>query len=122
MPTKFENKCYEHLKKIPKGKVTTYKELAIALGMKPIGARAIGNAMRKNPCAPNVPCHRVVLSNGNLGNYSAEGGIKRKIELFDKEYQDQYLSDLKEFFINNKIRKLSEVKLIRDEDIKHDLS
>ena len=36
MPTKFENKCYEHLKKIPKGKVTTYKELAIALGMKPI--------------------------------------------------------------------------------------
>ena len=47
--------------------------------------------------------------------------IKRKIELFDKEYQDQYLSDLKEFFINNKIRKLSEVKLIRDENIKRDL-
>jgi|SRR3989344_145897 len=79
----FYEKVYEKLKKVPKGKVTTYAALAKALNSK--AYRAVGSAMRRNPFAPSVPCHRVVNSNGNLGNFSGKGGVKAKIKLLEKE-------------------------------------
>lgn len=78
----FNEKVWAALKKIPHGRVTTYKELAKYLG-KPKAARAVGNACAKNPNAPSVPCHRVVKSDGRLGGYS--GGVKKKMELLKKE-------------------------------------
>ena len=70
--------------KIPKGKVKTYKEVAIAINI-PKSARAVANACRKNPYAPKVPCHRVIKSDGNLGGYSGKGGIKTKKKLLKSE-------------------------------------
>ncbi len=77
----FSEKCYSILRKVPKGKVTTYKEIAIALGSK--AYRAVGNAMNKNPYAPEVPCHRVVSSDGKLGGFAF--GTKKKIALLESE-------------------------------------
>lgn len=77
----FNQKCYELLKQVPRGKVTTYKALANALGTK--AYRAVGNAMNKNPYAPQVPCHRVINSDGNLGGFAH--GLKRKIEMLKQE-------------------------------------
>lgn len=76
--TSFNERCYALLRKVPKGKVTTYQELAHALGTK--AYRAVGNAMNKNPYAPEVPCHRVVKSDGTLGGF-ASGPAKKKIML-----------------------------------------
>jgi len=70
----FQEKCYELLKQIPKGKVTSYKEIAHALGTK--AYRAVGTAMNKNPNPVEVPCHRVVKADGSLGGY-AYGDIKK---------------------------------------------
>lgn len=80
---RFYHRIYALTTKIPCGKVTTYKELACALNSK--AYRAVGSAMRCNENAPIVPCHRVVKSNGKVGNYSAVGGVKKKIELLRKE-------------------------------------
>ena len=77
----FNQKCYDLLILIPKGKVTTYKEIARALNSK--AYRAVGNAMNKNENAPKVPCHRAVGSNGNLVGYAY--GIENKIKLLEKE-------------------------------------
>ena len=70
--------------KIPKGKVKTYKEVAISIN-RPKSARAVANACGKNPYAPKVPCHRVIRSDGALGGYSAAGGTKTKKKLLKKE-------------------------------------
>ena len=70
--------------KIPKGKVKTYKEVAIGIKM-PKSARAVANACGKNPYPPRVPCHRVIRSDGSLGGFSAPGGIKTKKKLLKKE-------------------------------------
>ncbi len=70
--------------KIPKGKVKTYKEVAIGIN-KPKAVRAVANACGKNPYAPKVPCHRVISSDGSLGGFSAPGGIKAKKKLLKKE-------------------------------------
>ena len=69
---------------IPKGKVKTYKEVAIGIKM-PNAARAVANACGKNPYAPKVPCHRVIRSDGTLGGFSAPGGIKKKKKMLKKE-------------------------------------
>ena len=82
--TKFNERCYSLLVKVPKGKVTTYKEIAKKLNSK--AYRAIGNAMNKNPYAPRVPCHRVVNSNGEIGGFAS--GVKKKIEMLRKEGVD----------------------------------
>ncbi len=74
-------KVYELLNKIPKGKITTYKEIANKLGIK--GYRAIGQIVGANPNAPQVPCHRVVRSDGTLGGYAF--GIEKKIEILASE-------------------------------------
>ena len=92
--TKFQIKVWKYLMKIPKGKVKTYKEVAIGIKM-PKSARAVAvsythlravaNACGKNPYAPKVPCHRVIRSDGSLGGFSAPGGIKLKKKLLKKE-------------------------------------
>jgi len=82
--TKFQVKVWKYLKSIQKGKVKTYKEVAIAINM-PKAARAVANACARNPYAPNVPCHRVIRSDGSLGGFSAPGGTKAKKKLLKKE-------------------------------------
>ena len=82
--TKFQIKVWKYLKKIRKGKVKTYKEVAIAINS-PKSARAVANACGKNPYAPKVPCHRVIRSDGSLGGFSAPGGVKAKKRLLKKE-------------------------------------
>ncbi|MBD3822077.1 MAG: MGMT family protein [Thiotrichales bacterium] len=64
----FDERCYELLMQVPKGKVTTYKAIAEALGTK--AYRAVGGAMNRNPYAPKVPCHRVVNVDGSLGGFA----------------------------------------------------
>ena len=78
---KFHKKVYELCRKIPKGKVSTYKLVAEALNSK--AYRLVGQALNKNPYAPEVPCHRVITSNGNLGGFAS--GIKNKIKLLRQE-------------------------------------
>lgn len=77
----FADRCYRLLERVPAGKVTTYKEIARALGRN--ASRAVGNAMNRNPNAPRVPCHRVVRSDGKVGGYAF--GQQRKIDLLRQE-------------------------------------
>ncbi len=63
-------KVYTLCKQIPKGKVTTYKELAKALNTK--AYQAIGQSLKKNPYAPEVPCHRVISSTGHLHGFKGK--------------------------------------------------
>ena len=82
--TKFQLIVWKYLKTIPKGQVRTYLDVAKAIN-KPKAARAVANAVGKNPSAPKIPCHRVIRSDGSLGGYSGPGGIKSKIKLLKKE-------------------------------------
>lgn len=77
----FADKVYKLTKKIPKGKVSTYKIIAEKLGTK--AYRAVGNALNKNPYAPKVPCHRVIKSDGSVGGFAK--GTNAKIKLLKKE-------------------------------------
>jgi O-6-methylguanine DNA methyltransferase len=80
----FQSKVYEIVKKIPKGKVATYKTVARLAGN--IGAsRAVGTAMKNNPDLKTIPCHRVVGSDGRMRGYSAGKGIFTKIQLLKSE-------------------------------------
>lgn len=74
-------KVYKLLSDIPTGYVTTYGELARAVGSK--APRAIGRILNANPDAPQVPCHRVVMSDGSVGGYAF--GRERKLELLRQE-------------------------------------
>ena len=82
--TKFQLKVWNYLKSIPKGQIRTYLDVAKAIN-KPKAARAVANAVGKNPNAPKIPCHRVIRSDGSLGGYSGPGGIKTKKKLLKKE-------------------------------------
>ena len=79
----FQKKIYEKLKLVPKGKVVTYKNLARAVNSK--AYRAVGSCMRVNHDLKKVLCYKVVESNGEIGSYSAPGGVKKKIHLLKKE-------------------------------------
>lgn len=82
MFTDFQKKVWQVCRKIPGGKVTTYRELARAVG-RPVAFRAVGQALNKNPYAPKIPCHRVIRKDGKIGGYA--GGVNRKIGLLIKE-------------------------------------
>jgi len=82
--TKFQLKVWNYLKKIPRGKVKTYKDVAKAIGI-PLAVRAVANAIGKNPYPPKIPCHRVIRSNGSIGGYSGKGGIQQKRHLLRSE-------------------------------------
>ena len=66
--TSFQLKVWNYIKKIPKGKVKTYLEVAKAIG-KPRSFRAVANALGRNPYSPEIPCHRVIRSDGKIGGY-----------------------------------------------------
>ena len=78
----FSDKVLMLTRKIPKGKITTYSEIARALG-KPGASRAVGNALNKNKHPGRTPCYRVVRSDGSLGGYSS--GAKEKIRLLKRD-------------------------------------
>jgi len=77
----FQNRVFEVVKKIPKGKVSTYQKVA-KLAEKPRAWRAVGNILNKNR-DKKIPCHRVIRSNGKIGGY--KDGTKKKIALLKKE-------------------------------------
>ncbi|HET9008819.1 MAG TPA: MGMT family protein [Nitrosarchaeum sp.] len=70
-----DKKIYKKLLEVPKGKITTYGELAKAVGLKN-GQRAVGKIMNKNPYPVIIPCHRVVKSDGKIGGYAYGEEIK----------------------------------------------
>ena len=82
--TDFQIKVWNAISKIPKGKVKTYKELARSI-RKPKASRAVANACGKNPFPIKIPCHRVIRSDGRLGGYSGNGGIKTKRKILRSE-------------------------------------
>ena len=82
MVTLFQSKVYHLTKKIPKGKVTTYKRIAKKLRTN--AYRAVGSALRHNEHI-KIPCHRVVNSGGSVGGYSGVKNSKKKIQLLKKE-------------------------------------
>ncbi len=77
----FQDRVLGAVKRIPKGRVASYKGVAEAVGSR--AYRAVGNALHNNKNPVVVPCHRVVNSDGSLGGYAH--GIKKKIELLEKE-------------------------------------
>ena len=85
--TKFQLQVWNYLKEIPRGSVKTYKQVAIAIN-KPKSARAVANACARNPYAPNIPCHRVIRTDGGLGGYSGRGGLDQKLKLLRSEKVD----------------------------------
>ena len=85
MVTDFQEKVYALTKRVPRGKVTSYSAIAKKLKSSP---RAVGQALRVNPFAPIVPCHRVVKADGTIGGFSGEKcgkSIERKIAMLRKE-------------------------------------
>lgn len=77
----FTEKVYNVVRKIQKGNVLTYKQVAEKAG-NPLASRAVGNILNKN-CDPHIPCHRVIRSDGKLGGYN--GGQKAKRKILKKE-------------------------------------
>jgi methylated-DNA-[protein]-cysteine S-methyltransferase len=77
-----DQKIYKKLLEVPKGQITTYGELAKAVGLKN-GQRIIGKIMNKNPYPVIIPCHRVVMSTGKIGGYAY--GEQIKINLLNDE-------------------------------------
>ena len=82
--TPFQQKVWAALRTIPRGEVRTYTDIAVQIGH-PSSARAVANACGKNPYAPEVPCHRVIRSDGSIGGYSAEGGSEKKRAMLREE-------------------------------------
>ncbi len=80
----FREQVYKITKKIPKGKVATYGQLARLAGNAK-ASRAVGLFMKTNPDAPATPCHRVVALDGSLTGYSAAGGIPSKKKMLLSE-------------------------------------
>ena len=79
--TAFAKRVLDATRKIPRGKTATYKEIARLAG-NPRAYRAVGNILNKN-YNPEIPCHRVIGSNGKIGGYNR--GAKKKVELLKKE-------------------------------------
>ena len=73
-----QQKIFKKLLQVPKGQITTYGELAKAVGLKN-GQRAVGKIMNKNPYPVIIPCHRVVMSTGKIGGYAYGEHIKMKM-------------------------------------------
>ncbi|GIU70279.1 MAG: hypothetical protein KatS3mg002_1515 [Candidatus Woesearchaeota archaeon] len=82
MTTSFQEKVYALCRKIPKGKVTTYNYISKKINSSP---RAVGQALKKNPYAPKVPCHRVIKNDRTIGGYKGIVNNSRKIKLLKSE-------------------------------------
>lgn len=77
--TEFQRKVYLELLRVPRGETITYGELARRIGCK--SAQAVGQALKRNPFAPEVPCHRVIASDGSIGGFHG----MREGEMIDKK-------------------------------------
>lgn len=82
--TPFQQSVWKVCYHIPAGEMRSYGWIAKRLG-RPNASRAVGAALRANPFAPIIPCHRVVRSDGGMGGYSGEGGIKTKRKMLEAE-------------------------------------
>lgn len=80
-PSSFRGRVFEVVRKIPKGKTLTYKQVAEKAGS-PRASRAVGNILNKN-FDPKIPCHRVIRSDGKIGGYNR--GAEKKREILEKE-------------------------------------
>ena len=80
----FHRRVYEVARSIPPGSTLSYGEIAARLGA-PHAARAVGQALGKNPFPIVVPCHRVVAAGGKPGGFSADGGVATKLRLLGIE-------------------------------------
>ena len=88
--TEFQRRVYIELLNVPRGATITYGELARRIGCR--SAQAVGQALRRNPFAPYVPCHRVIASNGSIGGFHGqiEGEmIEKKRQLLETEREIQ---------------------------------
>jgi len=81
----FERRVYAVARAIPPGQTLTYGEIAARLGQPPEAARAVGQAMGRNPVPILVPCHRVLGAGGRLGGFSAPGGTRTKLRMLTIE-------------------------------------
>lgn len=97
---RFAERVYQLTQRIPRGRVSTYKEIAEALGTK--AYRAVGQALHVNPYAPNVPCHRVVNAQGDLHGFAS--GLRKKASLLKQEgiHIKNNRVDLQKYFIQLK--------------------
>jgi methylated-DNA-[protein]-cysteine S-methyltransferase len=85
-PTEFQKRVYAAVSRIPRGQVSTYKRIGAAIGCS--SSRAIGQALRRNPFAPRVPCHRVIASDFTLGGFHGSTqpeALKIKTALLESE-------------------------------------
>ena len=102
MSEKFFERVYEYLKTVPKGRVVTYGQIALALGM-PRMSRQVGYALHVNPEPGVIPCHRVVNRFGRLAPAFAFGGVGVQRALLEaegiqvKEENGEYFVDLKKY-------------------------
>ncbi len=102
-PTAFEMRVYDAVREVPPGRVTTYREVAERIGCG--SSRAVGQALRRNPFAPEVPCHRVIRSDMTMGGFKGrEMGavITEKIKLLEYEgvrFREGKLSDSEQLFL-----------------------
>ena len=95
---KFSDLVFEATRRIPRGNVSTYGEIAKAIG-RPKAMRAVGQALRHNPYAPQVPCHRVVASSGDLHGFGGKFNNPEKVKMLRDEgvEVDNNKVDLKKF-------------------------
>lgn len=93
----FQTRVLDLVSKIPKGKVTTYKEIAQALN-NPRAQRAVGNVLARNPRPLKIPCHRVVKSDGKVGGYKFGCGQKMKSLVQEGIKVQRGKIDLKKYF------------------------
>jgi O-6-methylguanine DNA methyltransferase len=90
--SEFQQAVLRILAEVPEGKVTTYGDLAKELASRDSrwssgASRAVGTTMKNNPCAPNIPCHRVIKSDGDVGNFRGglEGAVDEKVRMLRDE-------------------------------------
>lgn len=84
--TEFQRRVYLELLRVPRGETISYGELARRIGCR--SAQAVGQALKRNPFAPDVPCHRVVASDGGIGGFHGqrEGEmVEKKMRLLEEE-------------------------------------
>ncbi len=102
MASEFAERIYALLRQVPPGYVVTYKALAVAAGYG--SARAVGQALRGNPYAPEVPCHRVIRSDWRIGGFRGQGAgaaVQCKLALLQAEgvdFRDGRLCDKARLF------------------------
>lgn len=88
--TDFQRKVYLALLEVPRGETISYKELGLRIGCR--SAQAIGQALKRNPFAPEVPCHRVIASDGSIGGFHGQSDgemIEKKIRLLEEERDER---------------------------------